>query len=84
MDRKFVKQKHNFMFLSFTCLYRDLAIDMRMKLGDWFQVVQLLEVGGSVGKHPHLLLTLPHSQCLPRVLPSQVLLCSLLQAMTPS
>ena len=26
-------------------LFRDLAIELRMKLGDWFRVVQLLKFG---------------------------------------
>eukprot|EP00118_Oscarella_pearsei_P023857 m.291355 g.291355 ORF g.291355 m.291355 type:complete len:179 (+) comp40725_c0_seq35:331-867(+) len=28
---------------------RDLAVDLRMKLGDWFRVVQLLKTGGGAG-----------------------------------
>lgn len=44
------------MYMYNSCFYlfffsRDLAIDMRMKLGDWFKVIQLLEVGGSIGKY---------------------------------
>lgn len=32
---------------------RDLAVDMRMKLGDWFRVVQLVKWGGGGGnKNP--------------------------------
>ena len=30
--------------------YRDLAVDLRMKLGDWFRVVQLLKTGGGAGR----------------------------------
>ena len=29
---------------------RDLAVDLRLKLGDWFRVVQLLKTGGGGGK----------------------------------
>ncbi len=36
------------------CIYRDLAIEMRTKLGDWFKVVQLLKTG-EVGTHAHTL-----------------------------
>ena len=28
---------------------RDLAVDLRMKLGDWFRVVHLLKTGGGAG-----------------------------------
>ena len=28
----------------------DLAVDLRMKLGDWFRVVQLVKWGGGGGK----------------------------------
>lgn len=28
---------------------RDLAVDLRLKLGDWFRVVQLLKSGGGGG-----------------------------------
>ena len=28
---------------------RDLAVDLRMKLGDWFRVIQLLKTGGGGG-----------------------------------
>ena len=31
--------------------FRDLAVDLRMKLGDWFRVVQLLKSGGGGGKN---------------------------------
>ena len=30
--------------------FRDLAVDLRLKLGDWFRVVQLLKTGGGGGK----------------------------------
>ena len=30
--------------------FRDLAVDLRMKLGDWFRVVQLVKWGGGGGK----------------------------------
>ena len=29
---------------------RDLAVELRMKLGDWFRVVQLLKSGGGGGE----------------------------------
>ena len=29
--------------------HRDLAVDLRMKLGDWFRVIQLLKTGGGGG-----------------------------------
>ena len=29
---------------------RNLAVDLRMKLGDWFRVVQLLKTGGGAGE----------------------------------
>jgi WD repeat-containing protein 35 len=32
-----------------SCHRRDLAVDLRMKLGDWFRVIQLLKTGGGVG-----------------------------------
>ena len=32
-------------------LLTDLAVDMRMKLGDWFRVVQLLKTGGGAGEN---------------------------------
>ena len=31
-------------------IFRDLAVDLRLKLGDWFRVVQLLKTGGGGGK----------------------------------
>ena len=31
--------------------FRDLAVDLRLKLGDWFRVVQLLKTGGGGGKY---------------------------------
>jgi WD repeat-containing protein 35 len=33
---------------------RDLAVDLRMKLGDWFRVVQLLKTGGGAGDDTQL------------------------------
>ena len=30
-------------------IYRDLAVSLRKKLGDWFRVVQLLKTGGGGG-----------------------------------
>ncbi len=36
------------------CVCRDLAIEMRTKLGDWFKVVQLLKTG-EVGTHARTL-----------------------------
>ena len=33
--------------------YRDLAVDLKMKLGDWFRVVQLLKTGGGAGTCVH-------------------------------
>lgn len=33
------------------CLFRDLAVDLRMKLGDWFRVVQLVKTGGGAGDY---------------------------------
>ena len=30
--------------------FRDLAVDLRLKLGDWFRVVQLLKTGGGGGE----------------------------------
>jgi len=35
---------------AFEC-FRDLAVDLRLKLGDWFRVVQLLKTGGGGGKY---------------------------------
>ncbi len=36
--------------LYLSCTYsRDLAVDLRIKLGDWFRVVQLLKSGGGAG-----------------------------------
>lgn len=29
----------------------DLAVDLRMRMGDWFRVVQLLKTGGGAGMH---------------------------------
>ena len=29
--------------------HRDLAVELRTKLGDWFRVVQLLKQGGGAG-----------------------------------
>ena len=29
---------------------RDLAVELRIKLGDWFRVVQLLKQGGGAGR----------------------------------
>lgn len=29
---------------------RDLAVELRTKLGDWFRVVQLLKQGGGAGR----------------------------------
>ena len=29
---------------------RDLAVELRTKLGDWFRVVQLLKQGGGAGE----------------------------------
>ena len=37
--------------LSLLCTTRDLAVDLRMKLGDWFRVVQLLKTGGGAGQY---------------------------------
>lgn len=37
-------------FCEFEC-FRDLAVDLRLKLGDWFRVVQLLKTGGGGGKY---------------------------------
>ena len=41
-----VALKQSSIFSFFT---RDLAVDLRMKLGDWFRVVQLLKTGGGAG-----------------------------------
>ena len=35
----------NFPWLAFPVSFRDLAISLRMKLGDWFRVLQLLKSG---------------------------------------
>ena len=32
-------------------VFRDLAVDLRLKLGDWFRVVQLLKTGGGGGRY---------------------------------
>ena len=29
----------------------DLAVDLRMRMGDWFRVVQLLKTGGGAGEY---------------------------------
>ena len=39
--------------------FRDLAVDLRLKLGDWFRVVQLLKTGGGGGEYNSLPLSLP-------------------------
>ena len=38
------------MFFKLYFVYRDLAVELRMKLGDWFRVVQLVKWGGGGGK----------------------------------
>ena len=37
-------------FLNLFFCYRDLAIELRIKLGHWFRVLQLLKTDGSLGK----------------------------------
>lgn len=32
-------------------VYSDLAVDLRMRMGDWFRVVQLLKTGGGAGEY---------------------------------
>ena len=41
-------------YVCFFFLSRDLAVDMRMKLGDWFRVVQLVKWGGGGGENKAL------------------------------
>ena len=36
-------------------LYRDLAVNLRIKLGDWFRVVQLLKAGSGGGDDTQLI-----------------------------
>ena len=38
------------LFFKFIFCYRDLAIELRIKLGHWFRVLQLLKTDGSLGK----------------------------------
>ena len=43
--------------------YRDLAVDLRLKLGDWFRVVQLLKTGGGGGKSINFFFHLSNRAC---------------------
>ena len=40
----------NCLWWSSHVMTRNLAVDLRMKLGDWFRVVQLLKTGGGAGE----------------------------------
>ena len=53
------KLSEKFADYSYACVFlcRDLAVDLRMKLGDWFRVVQLLK-SGSAGGSLFLLITI--------------------------
>ena len=35
----------------FCVVCSDLAVDLRMRMGDWFRVVQLLKTGGGAGTY---------------------------------
>ena len=35
----------------FCVVCSDLAVDLRMRMGDWFRVVQLLKTGGGAGMY---------------------------------
>ena len=48
--------------------YRDLAVDLKMKLGDWFRVVQLLKTGGGAGTCVHEQMTLNDDEFNPLML----------------
>lgn len=36
----------------FCVVCSDLAVDLRMRMGDWFRVVQLLKTEGGAGMYP--------------------------------
>ena len=50
LDIREIENRAYFLILPFA-YFRDLAVDLRLKLGDWFRVVQLLKTGGGGGKY---------------------------------